>query len=93
MFWTTGKIHFNGCATDSSKTASMFARELAITCPLGTLRDSLTLQQQGAAGASDGQFCARMMPENRDNGHAKADAWSRLRGVDRHRDGPWELTR
>jgi len=44
MFWTTGKIRFNGCATDFSKTASMFARELAITCPLGTLRDSLTLQ-------------------------------------------------
>ena len=68
----------------------MFARELAIARPLGTLRDSLTLSTKERR-ASDCHFCAGMMPENRDNGHANVPASSRLRGVDRHRDGPGSL--
>ena len=45
-------------------------------------------QQQGSGAASHCCFCAGMMPENRDNGHAKISASSRLRGVDRHHAGP-----
>jgi hypothetical protein len=49
------------------------AREFAIARPLGTLRDSLTLRTKDRRGVGL-HFCVGMMPEDRDNAHAKVPA-------------------